>query len=142
MAKLSLTRARRIIRKTLETGKEKDMRPLSCVVVDPGGHVIAFERSDGAPAGRFDIALGKARGCVLMGMTGTQLRDRAEAQAYFVAAAGTALGGTLVPVPGGILVRDARGALLGAVGVTGDTSENDLIAGAAGVEAVGLVAEG
>ncbi|MGH1368780.1 MAG: GlcG/HbpS family heme-binding protein [Maritimibacter sp.] len=142
MAKLSLTRARRIIRKTLETGKEKGMRPLSCVVVDPGGNVIAFERSDGAPAGRFDIALGKARGCVLMGMTGTQLRDRAEAQAYFVTAAGAALGGKLVPVPGGILVRDARGNLLGAVGVTGDSSENDQIAGTLAVEAVGLVAEG
>ena len=142
MAKISLSRARRIIRKTLEVGKEKEMRPLSCVVVDAGGHVIAFERSDNAPAGRFDIALGKARGCVLMGMGGTALRDRAEAQAYFVAAAGAAMGDKLVPVPGGILVRDQRGALLGAVGVTGDTSENDLLAGQAAIEAAGLVAEG
>lgn len=142
MAKISLSRARRIIRKTFEVGKEKEMRPLSVVVVDAGGHVIAFERSDGAPAGRFDIALGKARGCVLMGMGGTALRDRAEAQAYFVAAAGAAMGDKLVPVPGGILVRDQRGALLGAVGVTGDTSENDLLAGQAAIEAAGLVAEG
>lgn len=142
MAKISLSRARRIIRKTFEVGKEKEMRPLSVVVVDAGGHVIAFERADGAPAGRFDIALGKARGCVLMGMGGTALRDRAEAQAYFVTAAGAALEGKLVPVPGGILVRDQRGALLGAVGVTGDTSENDLLAGQTAIEAAGLVAEG
>ncbi len=142
MADISLRRARTIIRKTFEKGTEMGLKPLSVVVVDTGGHVIAFERSDGAPSGRFDIALGKARGCVLMGMTGTQLRDRAEQQAYFVASAGAALGGTLVPVPGGILVRDAKGRLLGGVGVTGDTSDNDLAAGAAAIESVGLVPNG
>ncbi|MBV7379070.1 GlcG/HbpS family heme-binding protein [Maritimibacter dapengensis] len=142
MPGISLRRARTIIRKTMDKGREMGLKPLSVVVVDAGGHVIAFERSDGAPAGRFDIALGKARGCVLMGMTGTQLRDRAEQQAYFVGAAGAALGDKLVPVPGGILVKDAKGRLLGAIGVTGDTSENDLEAGAAGIDAVGLVAEG
>lgn len=142
MATISLNKARTIIRKALTHGKEADMKPLSVVVVDAGGHVIAFERSDGAPVGRFDIALGKAKGCVLMGMTGTQLRDRAEAQAYFVDAAREAIGGSLVPVPGGILVHDKRGVLIGAVGVTGDTSENDLAAGSAGVEAAGLVPAG
>lgn len=142
MAEISLRRARTIIRKTFEKGAEMGLKPLAVVVVDTGGHVIAFERSDGAPSGRFDIALGKARGCVLMGMTGTQLRDRAEQQAYFVASAGAALGGTLVPVPGGILVRDAKGRLMGGVGVTGDTSENDLAAGAAAIESVGLVPNG
>lgn len=142
MPTISLRRARTIIRRTFEKGRELELRPLSVVVVDAGGHVIAFERSDGAPAGRFDIALGKARGCVLMGMTGTALRDRAEQQAYFVLAAGAAMGDKLVPVPGGILVRDGKGRLLGAIGVTGDTSENDLVAGVYGIEAVGLVAEG
>lgn len=142
MATISLRRARTIIRKTFDKGQEMGLKPLSVVVVDAGGHVIAFERSDGAPAGRFDIALGKARGCVLMGMTGTALRDRAEQQAYFVTSAGAALGGVLVPVPGGILVKDGKGRLLGAIGVTGDTSENDLAAGVAGIEAVGLVPEG
>ncbi|MBV7409404.1 heme-binding protein [Maritimibacter sp. DP1N21-5] len=142
MAGISLRRARTIIRKTMDHGREAGWKPLSVVVVDAGGHVIAFERSDGAPPGRFDIALGKARGCVLMGMTGTQLRDRAETQAYFVTSAGAALGQHLVPVPGGILVRDAKGTILGAVGVTGDTSENDLAAGAAAIEAAGLVSDG
>lgn len=142
MAQLSLRRARTIIRKTFENGREMGLKPLSVVVVDAGGHTIAFERSDDAPAGRYDIAVGKARGCVLMGMTGTQLRDRAEQQAYFVAAAGAALGNQLIPVPGGILVKDTKGRLLGGVGVTGDTSENDLAAGKAAIEALGLVAEG
>ena len=142
MSTISLRRARTIIRKTMEKGAELGLKPLSVVVVDTGGHVIAFERGDGAPPGRFDIARGKAYGCVMLGIGGTAQRDRAEAQAYFIAAAGAAYEGKLVPVPGGILVRDAKGRTLGAVGVTGDTSENDLEAGTYGIEAVNLVAEG
>ena len=141
MATISLRRARTIIRKTLEQGQQMGLKPLSVVVLDDGGHVIAFERSDGASPGRFAIAQGKAYGAVMLGMAGTAQMQRAEAQAYFIAAAGAALGGQMVPVPGGILVRDAKGRVLGAVGVTGDTSDNDAAAGRAGIEAVGLVAE-
>ncbi|MCC1494932.1 heme-binding protein [Cognatishimia sp. F0-27] len=138
---LSLRRARTIIRKTLEAGHAAEMKPLSVVVMDAGGHVIAFEREDGASPGRFQIAHGKAYGAVMLGMAGTAQKARAEAQAYFIAAANAAYGGALIPVPGGILVRDAKGRLLGAIGVTGDTSDNDAAAGTAGIEAVGLVAE-
>ncbi|WGW02432.1 GlcG/HbpS family heme-binding protein [Tropicibacter oceani] len=141
MAAISLRRARTIIRKTLEKGQEMGLKPLSVIVLDEGGHVIAFERSDGASPGRFAIAQGKAYGAVMLGMAGTAQMQRAEAQAYFIAAAGAALGGQMVPVPGGILVRDAKGRVLGAVGVTGDTSDNDAAAGRAGIEALGLVAE-
>lgn len=142
MSNLTLRKARTIIRKTMEKGAEMGLKPLSVAVVDAGGHLLAFERDDKAPPGRFEIARGKAYGCVMMGIGGTAQRDRAEAQAYFIAAAGAAYGGQLVPVPGGILVRDAKGTVLGAVGVTGDTSENDLEAGTVGIEAVKLVAEG
>jgi len=142
MAEISLSKARTIIRKTLEAARTGEMKPLSVVVVDAGGHVIAFERSDGAPPGRFELARAKAYGAVMLGMGGTAQRDRAEAQAYFMAAANGIYGGKLAPVPGGILVRDKRGRVVGAVGVTGDTSENDLAAGLVGIEAAGLAGEG
>lgn len=141
MATLSLRRARTIIRKTLEHGAGAGLKPLSVVVLDAGGHVIAFERSDGAAPGRFAIAHGKAYGAVMLGMAGTAQMARAEAQAYFMAAVNGVYAGQVVPVPGGILVRDAKGKTLGAIGVTGDTSDADAAAGKAGVEAAGLVAE-
>ncbi|MDU8911104.1 GlcG/HbpS family heme-binding protein [Aestuariicoccus sp. MJ-SS9] len=141
MAAISLRRARTIIRKTLEQGREMGLKPLSVIVLDEGGNVQAFEREDGASPGRFQIAHGKAYGSVMLGMSGTAQKNRAEEQAYFIAAAGAALGGQMVPVPGGVLVRDAKGRVLGAVGVTGDTSDNDAAAAKAGIEAVGLQAE-
>ncbi len=141
MANLSLRRARTIIRKTLEAGRAADMKPLSVIVLDAGGNVQAFEREDGASPGRFQIAHAKAYGSVMLGMAGSAQKKRAEEQSYFITAAGAALGGHMVPVPGGVLVRDAKGAILAAVGVTGDTSDNDAAAAKAGIEAVGLTAE-
>lgn len=138
---VSLRKARTIIRKTLEKGREMDLKPLSVVVLDAGGHVIAFEREDGAAPGRFPIAHGKAYGSVMLGMAGTAQMQRAEAQAYFMAAVNGVYGGQVVPVPGGILLRDRKGAVIGAIGVTGDTSDNDVVAGMAGIESVGLTGE-
>ena len=112
---------------------------MSVVVLDAGGHVQAFEREDGAAPGRFAIAQGKAYGSIMLGMAGTAQMARAEAQAYFISAAGGAFGGQMIPVPGGVLVRDKKGGVIGAVGVTGDSSDNDLIAALAGIEAVGLL---
>lgn len=141
MAGLSLRRARTIIRKTMEAGRAAGMKPLSVVVLDTGGHVVAFERSDGASPGRFAIAQGKAYGAVMLGMGGRAQMARAEAQAYFMNAVNGAFGGQVVPVPGGVLLRDRRGAVLGAVGVTGDSSDNDEVAAMAGVNAAGLMGE-
>ncbi len=117
------------------------MKPLSVIVLDAGGNVQAFEREDGASPGRFQIAHAKAYGSVMLGMAGSAQKKRAEEQAYFITAAGAALGGQMVPVPGGVLVRDAKGNVLAAVGVTGDTSDNDAAAAKAGIESVGLTAE-
>ncbi|MBD3677365.1 MAG: heme-binding protein [Rhodobacteraceae bacterium] len=141
MAGITLRKARTIIRKALEKGREMELKPLSVVVLDAGGHVVAFEREDGASPGRFKVAHGKAYGTVMLGMAGKAQMARAEAQAYFMEAVNGLYGGQVVPVPGGLLVRDKRGAVLGAVGVTGDTSDNDAVAGAAGIEAAGLVPE-
>ena len=138
---ISLRKARTIIRKTLEKGREMELKPLSVVVLDAGGHVQAFEREDGAAPGRFAIAHGKAYGSVMLGMAGTAQMARAEAQAYFMDAVNGLFGGQVVPVPGGVIMRDKKGAVIGAVGVTGDTSDNDAAAAVAGIEAAALTAE-
>ncbi|MEL7082807.1 MAG: heme-binding protein [Pseudomonadota bacterium] len=139
---ITIRKARTIIKKALEKGKAMELKPLSVIVLDPGGHVLAFEREDGAAPGRFGIAQGKAYGSVMLGMAGTAQMARAEGQAYFMAAVNGVYGGQVVPVPGGVLVRDKKGAVIGAVGVTGDSSDNDLMAAVSGIEAVGLTADG
>lgn len=139
---ISLRKARTIIRKTLEKGREMELKPLSVVVLDAGGHVQAFEREDGASPGRFAVAHGKAHGSVMLGIAGSAQMERAEDQAYFIGAVNGLFGGKLVPVPGGVLLRDKKGAVIGAVGVTGDTSQNDLEAAMAGIVAAGLTGEG
>ena len=140
MPEISASKARTIIRKTMAKGEEMGFKPLSVIVLDTGGHVKAFERADGASPGRFAIAHGKAFGSIMLGMPGSAQMARAEQQAYFMDAMNGAFGGQVVPVPGGILVHDKRGNLIGAIGVTGDTSDNDVIAGVAGLEAAGLSA--
>ena len=112
------------------------------VVLDAGGHVVAVEREDGSSMKRFEIGFGKAHGALSLGMGSRSIMGRAEQQPYFIAAVTSAVGGALVPVPGGVLVRDGGGALLGAVGVTGDTSDNDEAAAVAGIEGAGLTAAG
>lgn len=134
---ITIDSARQMIATALATGHEMGLKPLSVVVLDAGGHVLAFEREDGAAPGRFEIARGKAYGAVMLGMPGSAQMARAEAQAYFMAAVNGAYGGKVIPVPGGVLVLH-DGAVVGAVGVTGDTSENDAAVAVAGVEAAGF----
>ena len=138
---ITLRKAQTILRKALEKGRDLELKPLTVVVLDAGGHVVAAAREDGASPGRFKLAEAKAYGSVMLGIAGSAQRDRAEAQAYFVGAMNGLYGGRFVPVPGGVLVRDRRGAVVGAVGVTGDSSENDAAAAAAGIAAAGLEAE-
>lgn len=140
MAEISLSKARTIITRTLAAGRDQGMKPLSVIVLDTGGHPKAFQREDGASPGRFAIAQAKAYGAVMLGMGGTAQRDRAEAQAYFMAAVNGVFDGRTVPVPGGVLVKNKKGDVIGAVGVTGDSSENDAAAAVAGIEATGLTA--
>lgn len=138
MTALPLDVARQIVTAARAAGREHGLKPLTVVVLDAGGHVVAVEREDGASTKRFEIAFGKAHGAVAFGLGSRALMARAEQQPYFIAAATSAIGGALVPVPGGVLVRSADGELVGAVGVSGDTSDNDELAAVAGIEAVGL----
>ncbi|MBT8408035.1 MAG: heme-binding protein [Alphaproteobacteria bacterium] len=141
MAEIPIRKCRGIIKAAFAKGRELELKPLSVIVLDAGGNVQAFEREDGAAPGRFQIAHGKAYGSVMLGIAGRAQMARAEDQAYFIAAVNGAYGGQLIPVPGGVLVRDKRDRIVGAVGVTGDTSDNDVIAALAGIEAAGLQGE-
>ena len=138
---ITLEQAKTMVSVARAKGREMGLKPLSVAVLDAGGHMLAFEREDGASPGRFEIARGKAYGAVMLGMPGSAQMARAEDQAYFMAAMNGAFGGKVVPVPGGVLVKDASGAVIGAVGVTGDTSDNDEAACLAGIAAAGLLAD-
>ncbi len=141
MTTITLRKARTIISRALAKGREAGMQPLSVCVLDAGGHLKAFERQDGASNMRFQIAHGKANGALGMGLGSRALKNRAEAQAYFLLAVNGAFDGGLIPVPGGVLVRDRKGELIGAVGITGDNSDNDELAAIAGIEAAGFAAD-
>lgn len=136
---LDLDTIRAIVAAARAAGRDGGFKPLTVVMLDAGGHLVAAEREDGSAHGRFAIAFGKAHGALALGVGSRALMNRAEQQPYFIAAATSAIGGALVPVPGGVLVLDASGASLGAVGISGDTSDNDEAAAVAGIEAAGLV---
>ncbi|MEW1920016.1 GlcG/HbpS family heme-binding protein [Pseudarthrobacter oxydans] len=138
---IDLATAQSIIANALEAGQQKGFKPLTVVVLDAGGHVTAAVRQDGASNNRFEIAQGKAYGALALGMGSRAIMERAEQQAYFIAAATAALGGRLIPVPGGVLVRDEDGGIKGAVGISGDSSDNDETAAATAIEAAGLTAQ-
>ncbi len=140
MTTLTLDTARTILSAALAKGAELKLKPLTVAVLDSGGALLALERQDGASRMRPDIAIGKANGAVQMGMGSRALWKRAEEQPYFIQSMNALAGGSLVPVPGGVLIR-RDGAIVGAVGITGDTSDNDETAAVAGIEAAGLTAD-
>ncbi len=139
MSELSLATAQTIAEATLKTAREKAFKPLSVVVYDARGALKALLSEDGTSLKRAEIAMGKAYGALSLGVGSRALHKMATERPYFVAAATHAVGGQLVPVPGGVLIKDSQGRTLGAVGVSGDTSDNDEIAAAGGIKAAGLV---
>ena len=141
MGTIDLDTARAIVAGARKHAAHAGLKPLTVVVLDAGGHVVSVEREDGSSTKRFEIGFGKAHGALSLGMGSRSIMGRAEQQPYFIAAVTSAVGGALVPVPGGVLVRDADGDLLGAVGVTGDSSDNDEAAAIAGIEQAGLTAQ-
>jgi len=139
---LTLDHARTIISTALAKADGMGLKPLTVAVLDAGGALVALERSDGSSRMRPDIAMGKANGAVALGMGSRAIFKRAQEQPYFIQSMNALAKGVLVPVPGGVLIRDSDGAILGAVGITGDTSDNDETCAVAGIEAAGLVADG
>ncbi len=137
---ISLSTAQTVIDAAFAKGQELGLKPLSVVVLDPRASMVALMSQDGVSQMRARIAHGKANAAIAMGMGTRALMNRAEQQAYFVQAINGLADGDFVPVPGGVLIADKDGTLLGAVGISGDTSDNDEAAAVSGIEAVGLTA--
>jgi uncharacterized protein GlcG (DUF336 family) len=135
----TLTQAEAIASATLDHGRTVGAAPLTVAVLDAGGHLVVLKRADGSGILRPQIAHAKAWGALGMGFSSREIGRRAEAQPVFFASLAAVADGRFAPAAGGILVRDADGALLGAVGVSGDVSDVDEQCALAGVAAVGLV---
>jgi uncharacterized protein GlcG (DUF336 family) len=135
---VNLETAQKILAAALADARTRNFNPLAVAVLDERGAVRALAMEDGASLKRPEIATGKAYAAISMGL-GT--REVAKRPPHFLAAVTHAVGGSFVPVPGGVLVRDAKGEIVGAVGVSGDTSDNDEIAAVAGINAAGLSAD-
>ena len=136
---IGLETAKSITAGARAAAKEYGLKPLTVVVLDAGGHIVSVEREDGSSNNRFEIAFGKAYGALALGMGSRSLMARAEQQPYFITSAAAAIGGRLIPVPGGVLVKDEAGIVVGCVGVSGDSSDNDELAAISGIKSASLL---
>jgi uncharacterized protein GlcG (DUF336 family) len=140
MAPLALDVARSILDAALEKSAGLRLNPLAIILLDARGCLKTAFVQDGTSLLRAEVAHGKAYGALALGMGSRAIFKRAQEQAYFVDAVNTLAQGRIVPVPGGALIRDADGALVGAVGISGDTSDNDEACAVAAIEAAGFQA--
>ena len=138
MSGLTLAQANTIIDAALKKGRDLSLAPLTVVVLDAGGHAVALKREDRSGIMRVEIATGKAWGGLGMGFGSRELFERSSKQPMFITAIAAVSQGRLVPVPGGVIIRGTGGDIVGAVGISGDTSDNDEICAIAGIEAAGL----
>lgn len=140
MSNITLAEASAVVDGALQHGRAKKFKPLTVAVLDGGGHLVAFKREDDSSLLRFDIATGKAWGCLGMGFGGRGFAKRVQNAPHFVNALTVISGGRLVPQPGGVLIR-REGKIVGAVGISGDTADNDEACAVAGVQVAGLLAD-
>src|SRR3569832_2093252 len=141
MTSITLAQANAIIAAAFAKGAELGRKPLGSAVRDPGGHLVAFARDDGAATLRPQIAMGKAGGALGLGMSSRRIGEVAAERPSFIASLGPVSPHGVVPAAGRVIVVDAAGKPIGAVGVTGDTSDNDEICALAGIAAAGLKAQ-
>jgi uncharacterized protein GlcG (DUF336 family) len=141
VTELTLDKAQAIISAGLKHARGANMKPLGIAVLDARGALIAYAMEDNSSLRRFEIAHGKAHGCLGMGIGGRSVDARVRERPHFGAALAHVFGGDFIPVPGGVLIKNASGAIIGAVGVSGDTSDNDEIAGTVGIKAAGFTAD-
>jgi uncharacterized protein GlcG (DUF336 family) len=139
MTDLTLDAARKISDAALAKCRELKLKPMAIAVLDARGTLKTFVAEDGTSLMRGEVAHGKAYGALALGMGSRAIFKRANEQPYFIDAVNTMARGALIPVPGGVLINDKNGALLGAIGLSGDTSDNDETAALAGIAAAGLV---
>ena len=141
MSNISLKQSQIISKAALEKGAELGLKPLCVTVLDSRASLRLCVNQDGTSIDRHRIAHGKANAALSLGMGSRAIGARAEVQAYFVDAIGRMTNGDFVPVPGGVLIKDKTGSVIGAVGISGDTSDNDELAAVAGIQAADLAAE-
>jgi uncharacterized protein GlcG (DUF336 family) len=141
MPQLTLEQAQTIIATSLQHGTDHKLQPLAVAVLDARGVLKAFAAQDGTSLRRYEIAQGKAHGALSFFIGSRALAKRAAASPHFIAAVTHAVGGALIPVPGGVLIRGVERDIIGAVGISGDNSDNDEAAAVAGIMAAGLVAD-
>ena len=142
MPALTLAAANTIIEQAFTKAAELKLRPLGISVLDAGGHLVAFQRQDGASLLRPQMSAGKAFGALAVGMGSRRLEAFAKERPHLVAGISDVSGKGIVPVAGGVLIRDKSGEIIGAVGISGDSSDNDEAAAIAGIEAAGFTADG
>ncbi len=140
MSVLTLAQANAIIAGALAKGQDLGLKPLTVAVVDGSGSLVSLQRSDASPAIRPAVAQGKASGAVAMGVSSRTLGEMAVDRPHFIASVAPLAPHGLVPVAGGVLVRDQAGLVIGGVGISGDTSDNDELCALAGIAAAGLKA--
>jgi uncharacterized protein GlcG (DUF336 family) len=138
MANVTLAQATTIVDTALAEGHARSFKPLTVAVLDAGGYLVALKREDNSSLLRPQIATAKAWGCLGMGFGGRELARRGEKAPAFFGVLSELAEGRMVPVPGGVLIRDGRGEIIGSVGISGDTSVNDEICAVAGIKAAGL----
>jgi uncharacterized protein GlcG (DUF336 family) len=138
---ITLAQASTIVDVALKKGRDGNLAPLTVAVLDAGGHLVAFKREDKSGILRFDIAFGKAWGALGMGFGSRTLAGRAAKTPQFFTMLAAASGGRMISNPGGVLVRNAASDIVGACGISGDTSDKDEMCAIAGIEAAGLTAD-
>ncbi|MDH4572380.1 GlcG/HbpS family heme-binding protein [Salinicola acroporae] len=135
---LSLAQARRIIDAALAHAEAEAMNPITVTVMDTSGHPLSCDRADGCATLRLAVAHGKARAALGYGISSGTIGQRNESRPAFLSAVAAASQGEFIPVAGGVLILDSQERVIGAVGVSGDSSENDEKAAIAGIEAAEL----
>lgn len=138
---LNLNDAQKMAGNCLKIAAEMGLKPITVAVLDAAGHLKVLLRQDATSTLRPDIAQGKARGAIALGMGSRAIFERAKEQPYFIQAMNALADGALVPVPGGVLIRK-DGQIVGAVGITGDSSDNDETCAKRAIEAAGFTADG
>ena len=141
MSVITLAQASIIVDVALKKARDTNLAPLSVAVLDAGGHLVAFKREDKSGILRFDIAYGKAWGALGMGFGSRTLAGRAAKTPQFFTMLAAASGGRMITNPGGVLIKDSSGTIVGACGISGDTSDKDEMCAVAGIEAAGLKAD-
>lgn len=142
MSELSLQQAQAIIASVIAHGRDKKLNRLAVAVLDARGALKAFAAEDGSSLKRAEIAIGKAAASLALGVGSRSINKMAKERPWFIGALSHSVSGPFIPVPGGVLMKDAAGAVIGAVGVSGDSSDNDEAAASAAIAATGFTPDG